>query len=98
MVQYCTLFCPFPFPSPPLPFSCAVRQKTSVKEEFAHREDCLYLKLTDCSNDQVVEHFRPGRKLALKGACMSCGYDWSMAEGLWEIAVVVPFHCALQYI
>ena len=57
-----TPLCPSPF---------AVRQKMSVKEEFAHREDCLYLRFTDCSNDQVVEHFRPGRKLALKGVCMS---------------------------
>ena len=67
MVQYCTPLCPC------LP--CAVRQKKSVKEEFANREDCLYLRLTDCSTDQVVEHFRPGRKLALKGAWV-VGHWW----------------------
>ena len=67
MVQYCTLLCPS------LP--CAVKQKKSVKEEFANREDCLYLRLTDCSTDQVVEHFRPGRKLALKGAWV-VGHWW----------------------
>lgn len=76
MVHGCTLLCPSP------PLSCAVKQKMSVKEVFAHREDCLYLRLTDCGTDQVVEHFRPGRKLALKGACMAlcCGWVWSMGE------------------
>ena len=38
-----------------------------MQEEYKHRKDCLYLRVTDCANDQITDYFRPGRPKALKG-------------------------------
>jgi hypothetical protein len=40
--------------------------KMEVLEDYKHRQDCLYLKTADCSNDHVEEHFSQGRRRALR--------------------------------
>lgn len=46
--------------------------KVEVKEEFANRRDCLTLRVTDSWTGQVIEHFAPGRRRALKGVAFKC--------------------------